>query len=64
MDGGAVPVLLHTDLTPPPGGGRYVGLGVGLFSSGAAVNSLQQQQRRAEVAGGSTVFSNFSFVGS
>ena len=63
VDGGTVPMLLHTDLTPPPGGGRYIGLGVGLFSSGAAVNSLQQQQRRAEVAGG-TVFSNFSFVGS
>eukprot|EP01045_Picozoa_sp_COSAG04_P005227 COSAG04_NODE_238_length_19079_cov_9.187039_16_plen_256_part_00 len=62
VDGGAVPVLLHTDLTPPPGGGRYVGLGVGLFSSGAAAeNSVQQ--RRAEVAA-PTVFSNFSFVGS
>ena len=63
VDGGTVPVLLHTDLTPPPGGGRYVGLGVGLFSSGAAVNSLPQKER-AEVAGGSTVFRNFSFVGS
>ena len=63
VDGGTVPVLLHTDLTPPPGGGRYVGLGVGLFSAGAAAE-ISLQQGPAEVAGGSTVFSNFSFVGS